>query len=367
MVLFDVLAHTHAMMKRSFGRVDGADIDLYTLSSSDGGIKVSVITLGATITSIYAPDVNGQLGEVTLGFDDAMPYFDGTSPYFGCVAGRYANRIALGKFTLDGKEFSELATNNGPNHLHGGIKGFDKRVWTAFNVSSTSISLKLTSADGEEGYPGELEAVVTYSLPTPDSLQISYTAHTSAATVCNLTNHTYYNLKDGGASPVTEHEIEIAADFYTPVDGTSIPLGEIKALESVPPMDLRKPVPIGTGLARADNGMGYDHNYCLRGPCGADGLQPVARVWEASSGRWMTVRSDQPGVQFYTGNYLDGIAGRGGTVYKQNHGFCLETQKFPDSPNRPHFPSATLRPGERYSHTTVHVFGNSASRPMGTW
>lgn len=354
-------------MKRVFGRVDGEDVLQYTLSSSDGGLKVSVITLGATITSILSPDTNGVLGEVTLGFDNAMPYSDGTSPYFGCVAGRYANRIANGRFTLDGKEASTLATNNGPNHLHGGVKGFDKRIWTVQDVSSSSISLKLISADGEEGYPGELEAVVTYSLPTPTSLQISYSAHASSTTVCNLTNHTYYNLKDGGASRITDHEIEIAADFYTPVDETSIPTGEIKSLSSAPAMDLRTPAPIATGLAQADNGMGYDHNYCLRGPCGTDGLQPVARVWEPSSGRWMAVRSDQPGVQFYTGNYLDGISGRGGTVYKRNHGFCLETQKFPDSPNRPQFPSATLRSGERYSHTTVHAFGASATAPNGAW
>ena len=344
------------MSAAPFGRhpTTGEDVTRFTLAhAGEGGLRVSIIDLGATITSVLCPDKDGSNDEITLGFDEAAPYGNGTSPYFGCVAGRYANRIAKGSFVLDGKAVS-IHTNNGPNHLHGGLVGFDKRMWKAVEHTPTSLKLELTSSDGDEGYPGTLTATVVYSLPTPMCLRIEYSASTDAPTVCNLTNHTYWNLKDGGASAVTEHVISLEADFYTPVDDTSIPTGEIKPVAGA--MDLTKPVSIGEGLAAADNGMGYDHNYCLRGPMGSDGLQEVGRVWEPSTGRAMTVRTDQPGVQFYTGNYLDGLAGHGGRVYARNHGFCLETQRFPDSPNRPHFPSATLRPREHYSHTTVHTF-----------
>ena len=354
---------------KPFGVVDGEEISLYTIKNDDepGGIEVTVCELGAVVTSVRAPDANGNMGEVTLGFDEVAPYRDGTSPYFGCVAGRCANRIANGKFILDQKPYT-LATNNGPNHLHGGELGFDKRVWSICSRGGKIVRFQLASADGDQGYPGNLNATVTYSLPTPNQLRIEYSAITDAPTLCNLTNHTYWNLKDGGKSRIHEHEIEMNCAFYTPVDSTSIPTGEIRQVRGTA-MDLQKRVNIGPGgLAAADNGMGYDHNYCVSAPTGTDGLRPVARVWEPTTGRWMSVRSDQPGVQFYTGNYLDGLAGRGvGTSYGQHHGFCLETQTFPDAVNRPHFPSPVLRPGEKYSHVTVHTFGASASAPTGEW
>ena len=251
------------------------------------------------------------------------------------------------------------------DHLHGGLVGFDKQVWSLEARSETSLTLALLSPDGAEGYPGAVTARVTYSLPKPTQLKIEYAARADAPTPLNLTNHTYWNLADGGASSVLAHEIELAADFYTPVDDTSIPTGEVRALAGA--MDLRRRGRVGRRIAEADQGMGYDHNYVLRAPDGADGLRPVARVWEPTSGRWMAVRTDQPGVQFYTGNYLEGVAGRGGTPYGKHHGFCLETQRFPDSVNRPHFPSAILRPGEEYTHTTVHEFGASRTPPEGAY
>lgn len=331
---------------------------------SNGSLSVNVIDFGATITSVFAPDATGTPGEITLGFEDLAPYTDGRSPYFGCVAGRVANRIDKGRFSLDGTTYT-LATNNGPNHLHGGLVGFDKQVWSCEARSETSLTLALLSPDGAEGYPGAVAARVTYSLPSPTQLKIEYSATTDAPTPLNLTNHTYWNLADGGASSVLAHEIELAADFYTPVDETSIPTGEIRALSGA--MDLRQRGRVGRSIADADQGMGYDHNYVLRALEAADGLRPVARVWEPASGRWMAVRTDQPGVQYYTGNYLDGVAGRGGTAYGKHHGLCLETQRFPDSVNRPHFPSAILRPGEVYTHTTVHQFGASRTPPEGPY
>ena len=344
----------------------GAEAKEYELTN--GALAIRITNLGATITSCKTPDLKGEAGEITLGFDNAKPYSDGTSPYFGCVAGRVANRIAKGTFVLDGATH-KLATNNGPNHLHGGDVGFDKKLWKMVEATPTSLSLEYESPDGEEGYPGTMLARVTYSLPSPSTLQMEYTATCDAPTLCNLTNHTYWNLKDGGASPVLDHTIELDADFYTPVDDTSIPLGEVRAVSGA--MDLRKRVPIGQSIKDADNGMGYDHNYCLSGALRADGLRPVARVHEPSTGRWMSVHTDQPGVQFYTGNYLDGIQGRSGpsvVTYGKHHGFCLETQTFPDAANRPHFPPVLLRPGQTYTHKTVHTFGASAAPPpLGSW
>jgi len=314
------------VMPDIFGAVSGEPIERYTLQHSESSLRVQVITLGATITSVLAPDASGNLGEVSLGFDDAAPYSDGTSPYFGCVAGRVANRIAKGSFSIDGKTYS-LATNNGPNHLHGGKVGYDKRNWSVTAATATSITLELESKDGDEGYPGNLHAIVTYSLPTPTSLRMEYAATSDATTPCNLTNHTYWNLKvrfacwkappfpasprpripnpayivprdesqDGGASTIFEHEIELAADFYTPVDDTSIPTGEIRAVSGA--MDLRGKATIADhGLAQADQGMGYDHNWCLRPTVGTDGLRLVATVHEPTSGRVMVVRTTEPGA-----------------------------------------------------------------------
>lgn len=341
---------------------EGRPVFLRTLSN--GPLRVQVMDFGATITSVVAPAADGSVGEVTLGFNELAPYTDGRSPYFGCVAGRFANRIAKGVFSLEGREY-KLATNNGPNALHGGNVGFDKQVWVCEAQSDTSLTLALHSPDGQEGYPGALVARVTYSLPSPTSLCMEYSATSDAPTPLNLTNHTYWNLADGGKTSVLAHEVELAADFYTPVDDTSIPTGEVRAVAGA--MDLRARAPFGKGIAAADNGMGYDHNYVLRKPDGADGMRPVARVWEPSSGRWMAVRTDQPGVQLYTGNYLDGSPGRGGVSYGKHHGFCLETQRFPDTPNRPHFPSCVLHPGQVYTHTTVHEFGTASKPPTGAY
>eukprot|EP00931_Biecheleriopsis_adriatica_P118280 TRINITY_DN93718_c0_g1_i1.p1 TRINITY_DN93718_c0_g1~~TRINITY_DN93718_c0_g1_i1.p1 ORF type:complete len:375 (-),score=53.24 TRINITY_DN93718_c0_g1_i1:73-1197(-) len=350
----------------------GEQVLQYTLTN--GSLTVKVLNWGATLSSVKTPDNKGELGEVMLGYDEAAPYLHWeTNPYFGCVAGRVANRICKGKFAVDGKEYT-VATNNGPNHLHGGVVGFDKCIWKCEEHTETSLTLQLHSPDGDEGYPGNVIAKVTYSLPTSSTLRMEYAATTDAPTPVNLTNHGYWNLANGGEGPVLEHEIEIAADFYTPVDNTSIPTGEIRALSG--PMDLRQLTKIGKGIKSIhvpsdpwaetlnNAGGGYDHNYVLRGSFGPDGLQPVARVYEPTSGRWMTVRSDQPGVQFYTGNYLTGHAGRQGKgTYSKHHGFCLETQLPPDAINRAHFPSAMLRPGQTYKHVTVHEFGSSSSPP----
>lgn len=288
----------------------------------------------------------------------------GTSPYFGCVVGRYANRIARGQFALDGKSYT-LAANDGLNHLHGGERGLDKRHWICQAQTDTSVTLAVRSDDGDQGYPGMLLAKVTYSLPTPTTLKIEYEALCDAPTHVNLTNHTYWNLRDGGLRSIADHRIQLAAALYTPVDASSIPTGEIKTVSGA--MDLTKLVPIGAGLKGADNGRGYDHNYVLTSPAHpTDGLRPCARVWEPHSGRWMTVRTDQPGVQFYTGNFLTGqLPGRDGAKYHRHTGFCLETQHFPDSPNQPHFPSTVLRRGQVYKHVTVHEFGASAVPPTG--
>lgn len=341
----------------SFGRtMDGTQIMLRTIEH--GSLRVKVMDFGATVTSVLTPDRKGTMGEITLGFDDAAPYVNGKSPYFGCVPGRVANRIAKGKFALLGKEYS-LATNNGPNHLHGGDVGYDKKLWTCEEHTPTSVTFALFSPDGEEGYPANLLARVTYSLPSDTQLKMEYTAVADGLTPVNLTNHTYWNLADGGKTPCTDHTITLEADLYTPVDDTSIPTGEIRHVEAGSgAMDLRAPTRVGEKLAAADQGMGYDHNYVLRAPT-ADGMREVATVADPASGRTMRVRTDQPGVQFYTGNYLDGFAGRHGVTYGKHHGFCLETQHFPDSVNQPHFPSMLLKPGERYTHVTTHDFGTA--------
>lgn len=352
-------------MSTVFGQTKGGEpITRHTLTN--GALVVQVMDYGATITSVVTPDVRGVASEVTLGFDGALGYIDGPGVYFGCVAGRVANRIGNGRFVIDGNAYS-LAQNNGPNSLHGGLEGFDKRLWKLERATETSVTLSLESADGDQGYPGALAAAVTYSLPTPTSLRIEYSATVSGApTLVNLTNHAYWNLADGGASPVVGHEVELASDWYTPADATGTPTGEVRAVRGA--MDLRTRKAIAAqGLAEADQGNGYDHNYCLRAETGADGLRAAARVYEPSSGRWMSVRTDQPGVQFYTGNFLDGFAGRHGVRYGKHHGFCLETQRFPDSANNAHFPTTLLRPGETYRHATVHEFGVSAQPPEGSF
>jgi aldose 1-epimerase len=342
--------------KMSFGKTkDGTPVEQYTLANSKG-VKVDVITYGAIVTHILAPDRDGKVENVVLGFDDLAGYLAG-HPFFGATVGRVANRIAKGKFTLDGKEY-KLAVNNGPNALHGGLKGFDKVVWKAEPQNSADgpgVKLSYRSPDGEEGYPGNLDVTVTYTLTNQNELKIDYTATTDKATPVNLTNHSYFNLAGPKGGDVLGHELMIAADEYTPADDTLIPTGEIKPVKGTP-FDFTTPTPIGAhiGEIKGDPG-GYDLNYVLRTKGKVS--EVAARVYESKSGRLLEMFTTEPGVQFYTGNYLDGkLKGSGGMVYKKQTGFCLEAQHYPDSVNQPKFPSTILTPGKTYTQTTVYKF-----------
>jgi len=338
---------------------DGQSVDLITLRNQ-AGVEVRIMTYGATILSLKTPDRAGALDDITLGFDTFAPYVE-KSPYFGAVVGRYGNRIAKGKFTLDGQTYT-LATNNNANHLHGGVKGFDKRVWKADtfqNVSGVGVKLTYTSADGEEGYPGMLTADVTYTLTDKNQLIVDYHATTDKATVLNLTQHTYFNLAGGKANDILGHELMLNADRYTPVDDTLIPTGELAPVAGTP-FDFRTATAIGARIGQDNEqlkrGKGYDHNWVLTRQ--GDGLSLAARVLEPTTGRTLEVSTTEPGIQFYSGNFLDGtITGKGGRVYPQRSGFCLETQHFPDSPNHPTFPSTVLRPGQDFKSQTVFTFG----------
>lgn len=345
-----------AIQTSEFGSIDGQPVTLFTLSNASGA-SVGIIEYGGIVVSLNVPDRDGNLGDVVLGFDTLDAYVADT-PYFGAITGRYANRIAGGKFELDGTSY-ELPVNNGPNSLHGGIKGFDKVVWKGTPIESgDGVSFSYVSQDGEEGYPGTLESTVTYIWTDDNELRIDYEANTDKPTVINLTNHSYFNLKDGGASPILDHVMMINASHYTPVDATSIPLGEIAALDDTP-LDFREPTAIGARIGEENEqlgfGAGYDHNYVINRD--ADGLTLAATVSEPDTGRVMDVLTEEPGVQFYSGNFLDGHhIGKGGVAYQHRSGFCLETQHYPDSPNQPDFPSAVLRPGETYKTSTVYKF-----------
>lgn len=336
---------------------DGVVINLYTLSNSND-VEVGIINYGGIIQSIRIPDA-GNKQDVALGFDNLQDYID-KSPYFGCITGRYANRIAKGKFMLDSIEY-QLDLNNGPNSLHGGFKGFDKQVWKAEDFSSDSVAgviLTYLSPDGDQGYPGNLDVSVTYTLNNQNELRIDYNARTDKKTVVNLTNHSYFNLDNGGQSDILDHQLKIIADSFTPTDETLIPSGEIIPVEATP-MDFTSFKTIGENLDTSYRPIaiagGYDHNYVLSS--GGGELALVAVVKEPDSGRKMEVFTTEPGIQFYSGNFLDGsITGKNGAVYHKNHGFCLETQHFPDSPNQPEFPSTVLNPGENYSSTTIYRF-----------
>ncbi|HWA91441.1 MAG TPA: aldose epimerase family protein [Rhizomicrobium sp.] len=333
-------------------------MDAYTLTNAHG-IKLKIITYGAAIASLETPDRKGHLANIVLGFDTLAPYLAGV-PYFGATVGRYANRIANGRFVLDGKTY-QLAHNDGPNSLHGGVKGFDKRVWTAEpsrTAQGTALRLTHVSADGEEGFPGRLTAHVTYRLGNDDTLAIEFEAATTAPTPVNLANHAYFNLTGDTKNTILNHTLAIDASRFTPVDATLIPTGELRAVAGTP-FDFRKPVAIGRRIGDKDEqlgrGRGYDHNWVLD-KTGADTLTLAATLTDPGSGRSIELRTTQPGLQFYSGNFLDGKPAGSGTVFAHRTGLCLETQHFPDSPNQPSFPSTILRPGQSYSETTVLSF-----------
>jgi aldose 1-epimerase len=339
--------------KTVFGRIEGKDIFLFSLASANMTVKIT--NFGGIVTSIIVPDRTGKMDDVVLGFDSLKSYV-GVHPYFGCIVGRCANRIAGGKFVLDGTTY-QLAKNTGDNHLHGGISGFDKKVWDAAEYrqgDEAGIELTYISHDGEEGYPGDLKVRVIYSL-TPDmELKIRYFAETNKPTPINLTYHGYFNLKGAGNGDMLDHELMINADRYNVVNEQLLPTGELRDVTGTP-MDFRQPKPIGHDMAQVDGG--YDHNFVLNS---AGDLIKVAVLSEASSGRWMEVYTNQPGMQFYGGNFLDGtLTGKNGRVYKKHYGLCLETQHFPDSPNQPSFPNTILRPGEKFTSETIYKFGTS--------
>jgi aldose 1-epimerase len=338
--------------KDLFGSLpNGTAVEIFTLTNRNG-LKARLMTYGAILVSLEVPDRTGRLGDIVLGYD-ALDGYVKNNPYFGAIVGRYGNRIAKGRFALDGVTF-KLAANNGENHLHGGLKGFDKVVWDAEpQMEDDGVGVKFTylSKDGEEGYPGNLEVMVQYLLTNDDELRIAYEAVTDKATPANLTHHSYFNLA-GGATDILGHELMLAADRYTPVDKGLIPRGELAPVKGTP-MDFTAPTAIGSRIAKVEGG--YDHNYVLNKAEVAMGL--AARLADPVSGRIMEIYTTEPGIQFYSGNFLDGtITGKGGRVYKKHFGLCLETQHFPDSPNHPNFPSTILLPGRVLKSLTIHKF-----------
>ena len=349
-----------SVSRAPFGTLpDGRAVELFTLTNAHG-VEIRAMTYGAIITAIYTPDRNGRRDDIVLGFDSVAGYLSG-SPYFGAVVGRYANRIAGGHFTLDGVTYT-LARNNGPNSLHGGLRGFDKVLWSAEPVRSDSavgVRLRYTSPDGEEGYPGTLQVQVTYTLTAHDELIVDYDATTDKATPLNLSQHTYWNLHGHGQGDILDHVLSLDASRYTPVDSTLIPTGEIAPVAGTP-FDFRTPAAVGARIDAANEqlrfGHGYDHNWVLDQPRPGT-LSHAARLVDPVSGRAIDVSTTEPGIQFYAGNFLDGtIKGKGGQVYGHRGALCLETQHFPDSPNHPNFPPTILRPGQRYQSRTIVTF-----------
>ncbi|MFQ1002713.1 aldose epimerase family protein [Modestobacter sp. SSW1-42] len=347
---------------------DGTPVERWTLSN--GGVTMQVLTYGGVIQTLEVPDRWGEAENVVLGFPDVAGYAADTDPYFGSIIGRYGNRIAAGTFELDGARY-QLPLNDGPNTLHGGPDGFDDRVWAARSVGdehTAALQLDLVSPAGDQGFPGTLATTVTYRLDAEGALTVQYRATTDAPTVVNLTQHSYWNLAGEGSGTINDHELQIAASGYTPVDETLIPTGEVAPVEGTP-FDFRTPVAIGERIRQADQqllyGQGYDHNWVLdraddgdrEGSDAADGLERAAVLHDPDSGRTLTISTTEPGLQFYSGNFLDGtLVGTGGGTYRQGDGLALETQHFPDSPNQPDFPSTELRPGEVYDSTTVFEF-----------
>jgi aldose 1-epimerase len=331
---------------------DGSPVELYTLTNGHQ-VSATISTYGGIVTSLKTLDRKGVPGDIVLGFDSLQGYLDHSGPFFGALIGRYGNRIGGAKFSLNGVEY-KVDKNDGANSLHGGSKGFDKRKWTARQLSDGGLELTYVSKDGEEGYPGTLKAIVTYHLTDANELRIDYQATTDKPTVVNLTNHSYFNLK--GRGDILGHQVTINADRYTPVDSGLIPTSELRSVANTP-FDFRKATTPGARIEQDDEqlklGKGYDHNWVLNG----SGMRLAARVEDLSTGRILEVQTDQPGIQFYTGNFLDGtFSGKGGVRYAPRTGLCLETQHFPDSPNRPSFPSTLLKPGDTFRSTTVFKF-----------
>ena len=337
--------------KTLYGMIGTDSVFQYTLTNKNGMV-VKILNYGGTVTDIITPDKNGKMGDVILGYDSLSGYLQTGNPYFGCLVGRYGNRIANAKFSLDGKEYA-LAANNGPNTLHGGLKGFDKVIWIVKLFNDSSLLLSYSSKDGEEGYPGNLSVDVMYSLSNDNELRIDYAAVTDKATPVNLTNHSYFNLSAGADSTILDHELMLKADKYTPVNKTLIPTGKIDDVKGTP-MDFTTSKKIGKDIAGVTGG--YDHNWVIN-RSGND-LELIGSVYHAGSGRYMEVFTTQPGIQFYTGNFLDGRLKhtRNGMKYVKHAALCLETQHFPDSPNQPSFPNTILKPGETFHETTVYKF-----------
>lgn len=345
---------TGSIEKKAYGTTGaGEAVEAYTLVN--GKLTAEILTLGGIVTRLIVPDRNGAAGDVVLAFE-SVEAFEKPGPYLGALIGRVGNRTAKGRFTLDGQSYS-LATNNGPNHLHGGLKGYDKRVWKAapgMSADGPTLTLTLTDKDGTEGYPGTVQVTVMYTL-TSIALRIDYAATADKATPINLTNHTYFNLKDGGKTDVLGHVLQLDADAYTPVDDTLIPTGQIAPVTGTP-IDFTSPKPIGKDLvAMGGDPAGYDHNLVLRSQTRT--LARAARVTEPTTGRTLEVWTTEPGMQFYSGNFLNGQQGKGGVAYGRHSGFCLETQHYPDSVNRPEWPNTILRPGGRYHTVTEFRFG----------
>ena len=353
-------AAAQTVTKQTYGTTSaGENVDLYTLRNSKG-VEAKITNYGGILVSLKVPDRNGKFDDVVLGFNDLDSYVAKNDPYMGALIGRYGNRIAKGRFTLNGVEY-KLAVNNGENHLHGGIKGFDKVVWTGREMKTTAgpaVLLTYLSKDGEEGYPGNLSVRVVYTLTNNNELKIDYSATSDKDTVTNLTHHSYFNLAGEGNGDILSHVVKINADRFVPTDAGSIPTGELKSVTGTP-FDFLKPMTIGARINQDDEqlkfGNGYDHTWVINGR----GMRLAAEAYEATSGRVMQVWTTEPGVQFYTGNFLNGtLTGKSGKVYARRNGFCFETQHYPDSPNQPSFPTTTLKKGATYKSTTIYRFSS---------
>jgi aldose 1-epimerase len=348
-----------SIKKDSFGKTsDGKAVEIYTLKNSKGA-EARIMTYGGTVVSLKMPDRNGKYADIVQGFDSIEDY-EKNRVFFGALIGRYGNRIAKGRFTLDGKEYT-LATNNGENHLHGGVEGFDRVVWTArpfVDTRGANLELTYLSKDSEEGYPGNLNVKVVYTLTENNELKIVYFADTDKNTIVNLTHHSYFNLAGAGVGDILNHQLTLYADRFTPTDNTSIPLGELRSVKGTP-FDFLTPTTIGARINQGEEqlkfGQGYDHNWVLN-KTASKSPALAATVFEPVSGRVMEVFTTEPGLQFYSGNFLDNVKGKNGQIYPRRSGFCLEAQHFPDSPNKPEFPTTELKKGQTYTQTTIYKF-----------